>query len=387
MPSGHVYAIFSARYDPLTGGVESFTKRIAQGLVERGNRVIVVTSSLDSSPVHEVQEDGVEVYRLPAHALLGDRLPISRKNADYKRMMASLEESGVDRVLVNTRFYRHSLEGVRFARRIGAPVLVLDHGSAHLALGNRLADLMVARYEHAITRRLDKLRPSYAGISSASVRWLEHFGIRTEHIIPNAIDAKAYRELASARDFREELGLGPDDVLVSFVGRLAPEKGALEFAQAAALLEQGYVLALAGEGNQRAEIQGLCLANVVLLGNLSQSDLSALLRDANIFCLPTRSEGFCTSLLEAASHGTLPVMPHVGGTEEVMGSDDARFGILLDDRDATSVAKAIRLAAQLTDDQRSALAEHVSRDCSWEKTVEALEAAFEDASGLTQDPA
>ena len=152
MGQTHTYAIFSALYAPHTGGVETFTQRLAHQLIEQGNRVIVVTSRVDMHALaHEVQDDGVEVYRLPSKPLLGGRLPISRKNAEYGRMLAELADSAIERVLVNTRFYRHSLEGVRFAKRVGAPVIVLDHGSAHLTLGSTVVDRFVERYEHAIT--------------------------------------------------------------------------------------------------------------------------------------------------------------------------------------------------------------------------------------------
>ena len=376
MGQTHTYAIFSALYAPHTGGVETFTQRLAHQLIEQGNRVIVVTSRLDDhASAHEVQDDGVEVYRLQCRPLLGGRLPVSRKNAEYKRMLIELADSDIDRVLVNTRFYRHSLEGVRFARRIGAPVVVLDHGSAYLTLGNATVDWFIERYEHAITRRMKKLAPAFAGISHASAGWLTHFGIETSAVIPNAIDVEQFRDAASERDFRGELA-ARDKTLVAFVGRLEPEKGALAFAQAAPMLGDSYVLALAGDGSQRAQLEELGASNVILLGQLDQPDLSALLRDADVFCLPTRSEGFCTSLLEAAAQGAVPVMPHVGGTDEVMGWDPTRFGVMLKDNEPKAIARAIREAVAQDDVVARELMEHVTIDCSWNVTTDALKEAF-----------
>lgn len=156
----HAYAIFSAQYAPHAGGVESFTQRLAHELAMQGNRVFVVTSQLSANtPAYEVQDDGVEVCRLPCRPLLDGRLPISRKNADYQHMLEELATRGIDRVLVNTRFYQLSLEGARFAKRIGVPVIVLDHGSAHLTFGGGGIDWFVERYEHAVTRRMRASRP------------------------------------------------------------------------------------------------------------------------------------------------------------------------------------------------------------------------------------
>lgn len=353
-----------------------FTQRLAHQLTEQGNRVVVVTSRLSpDAPSHETQEDGVEVYRLPCWSFLDGRLPISHRNHEYEAMLSEIAELGIDRILVNVRFYRNSLEGVRFARRIGAPVIVLDHGSAHLTLGNSLLDRFVERYEHVVTNRMKRLGPAFAGISRASANWLSHFEIETSTVIPNAVDVGQFAGVASSRDFRAELhALGK--VLVVSVGRLEPEKGALQFAQAAPLLGDGFVLALAGEGSQRVQIEGLGANSVLLLGQLGQPDLSALLRDADVFCLPTRSEGFCTSLLEAAAQGAIPVMPHVGGTDEVMGWNPVRHGVMLKDNEPEAVAQAIREAAEQDDVAAQELREHVAMDCSWDATVKALEDAF-----------
>lgn len=375
MSEHHTYAIFSAQYPPHMGGVELFTARMAHQLAEQGDRVFVVTSKLDDSPEHETQDDGVEVYRLPAHVFMNGRLPISRKNAAYERLLDELAAAGIDRVLVNTRFYRHSLEGLRFAQHIGAPVIVLDHGSAHLTLGNGLANSVIERYEHMMTERGKALALGYAGISQASVEWLRHFDIETSLVIPNAIDVAAFKASAANRDFRDEFSVSSEQTLVSFVGRLEPEKGALVFAQAARELGDAYVCVMAGEGSQRSAIEALGLSNVHLLGNVDQPTLSALLRDADVFCLPTRSEGFCTSLLEASAQGAIPVMPRVGGTDEVMGCNPVRFGVLLESVDASHVADGIRKAAQLGG-QADELSDYVASACSWEATAQALDAAF-----------
>lgn len=371
----HAYAIFSAQYAPHAGGVESFTQRLAHELAMQGNRVFVVTSQLSANtPAYEVQDDGVEVCRLPCRPLLDGRLPISRKNADYQHMLEELATRGIDRVLVNTRFYQLSLEGARFAKRIGVPVIVLDHGSAHLTFGGGGIDWFVERYEHAVTRRMRHLGPAFAGISQASRNWLTHFGIETAAVIPNAIDVEQFKDGASERDFRDELH-AHDKTFVAFVGRLEPEKGALPFAQAATLLGDGFVCALAGDGSQREQIACQGFDNVALLGKLDQADLSALLRDADVFCLPTRSEGFCTSLLEAAAQGCVPVMPHVGGTDEVMGFDPVRHGVMLKSCEPADVAQAIREATA----QRASgedLSAFVAAECCWGKTVDALEVAF-----------
>ena len=370
------YAIFSARYAPEVGGVESFTANLARELAAQGNGVTVVTSNISGAPSRETQGDGVEVVRLPCRPLMGGRLPLTVRNARHRALLASTPLDGIDRVLVNTRFYGHSLVGLTFAREHSLPAIVLDHGSAYLTLGNALADAAIRIHEHLMTAKCKSFAPTFAGISAMSANWLKTFGIETSLVIPNAIDASTFRAQASERDFREELGVLGTQLLVVSVGRLSPEKGSKELVEAARLLGNGYVFALAGDGAMRRELEAGLPGNAVLLGNLSHPDLSALLRQADLFCLPTRSEGFCTSLLEAGAWGLTPIITHVGGTDEVMGNP-LRFGSLIANMSPVTIANAVSHAVSTDGVGHSPkMQRHVETRCSWQATVDALDEAF-----------
>lgn len=259
------YCLWSAHYAPHPGGIENYTERLAHVLAVRGNRVIVVTSNLYGGQSVVRQEDGVEVFRLPCRALMNGRLPIPRKNSAYRSLLAELDGIGFDGVLVNARFYGHSLEGMKFARRNGLKPVVLDHGSAYLTLGNFLFDAALAVYEHGITALGKRYHADYYGVSQASARWLETFGIEALGVLPNAIDAEDFRESSSGRDFRTELGLPPAMKLVATVGRVAPEKGSAPLVESARLLEgDGVSFAIAGDGpllnDLRAKAPKTCIS-------------------------------------------------------------------------------------------------------------------------------
>ena len=74
---------------------------------------------------------------------------------------------------------------------------------------------------------------------------------------------------------------------------------------------------VAGDGPLFDQVDTSPLPNVHAVGRLNSSDTAALLMDSDLFCLPTRSEGFSTSLLEAAACGTASLVPDVGGAREV----------------------------------------------------------------------
>lgn len=372
------YAIFSAQYLPHVGGVETFTANLSHQLVLGGERVCVVTSARDDAPEVETQEDGVRIVRLPSIQLMGGRLPLSRHGSRERSLLSAVSGLGVDRVLVNTRFYGTSVTGLRFARDIHVPAVLLDHGSAWLTFGRGEAlDAAAHAWERHMTARDASLGATFAGISEKSAAWLATFGIKTSLVIPNAIDGAAFRGESSGRDFRFELGIPEDKTLVAFVGRLAPEKGPERLLAAMELLGERCACVLAGEGTLRPQLERGLPANAHLVGNLGHADLSALLSQADVFCLPTRSEGFCTSLLEAGAWGVPCVVPDVGGAREVLCHDGNTFGCITPDREPATMADGIRqVVAAWTSEQARELRAHVERDLSWPQTVRALERAY-----------
>ncbi len=336
--------VFSALYLPSMGGVERFTDSLAAELAAEGHSVIVVTNNTHGLSDSEVFDNGVEVIRLPCKNLINGRYPVPIKNSCYHGLMADLESRRVDGVLVNTRFYLHSLIGVRFAESKGLKAVVLDHGSAYLTLGSKPLDWAIERYEDGITAWLRRRDVDFYGISKKSIEWLSHFGIRAKGVISNAIDAEAYRAQASGRQFRKELGI-EDELLVSFVGRLISEKGIDALLEIMGRLQDRSIhFVVAGDGPLFDQVDTSPLPNVHAVGRLNSSDTAALLMDSDLFCLPTRSEGFSTSLLEAAACGTASLVPDVGGAREV--APDASFGFVTDGVDINEYSSILRRASE-----------------------------------------
>jgi len=375
------YAIFSHLYFPHTGGVESFTHNLSHELVRSGNEVLIVTMRIDNSPEYEKQEDDVEVLRLPCYPLMSGRLPWTRHSAAYRALFKQALAWKADRVLVNTRFYPHSVEGLKYAHKLDAPAVLLDHGSAYLTVGTSGVDKILAAFEHAITAIGKLYRPTFAGISVRSAQWLETFGIATKIVIPNAIDADGFRSSASQRDFRKELGISQADMLVVSVGRLEPEKGSLQLAKAARRFQheqQAVHFAIAGEGSLRGELEAVSGSNFHLLGNIGSADLARLLLSADVFCLPSRSEGFCTSLLEASACSLPSIITDVGGARELIPSRE--YGWILPNQSGESVAQAISSVMKLSPSELASVGEKayqlVRNSHTWSDTMLRLEEAY-----------
>lgn len=374
-------AIFSAQYIPHIGGVETFTDNLSKTLVKRGHQVLVVTNNTEGLDSHEMTPEGVEVIRLPCFPFLDGRYPIPRPCREWNELHDSLLRRQFDGILVNTRFYPHSLVGLSIAKHAGVRPVLLDHGSAYLCFDNTVLDALLNKYEDAITsfgkREYD---PAYYGISKRSVEWLTHFGIKALGVINNSINAKEFRALASKRDFRAEL---PNPtyckLLVVFIGRLVPEKGIpaiLDAAKNPALQKRGVVIAIAGRGPLERMLRS-APDNVVYFGSLDKADVSALLQQADINLLPSRSEGFSTNLLEASACGCPSITTAIGGAAELIPSME--YGTVISEPTGSQIAKAIVTLADNTGllrSQSQSSKRLVQQSFSWSSTAERLEKAF-----------
>ena len=366
-------AIFSAQYPPHMGGIENFTQNLSRALGNRGHAVTVVTNDTNSIGAGWACEDGFDVLRLPCVPLVDGRLPLPKPSAVRRELLKELSAREFDGVLVNARFYPHSLLGMKIARARGLAPLVLDHGSAYLSFSNPLLDPCVRIYEHVMTALGKRYKPRYFGISHKSVEWLRTFGIEAEGVISNSIDAAEFRECASRRDFRAELELDKDDFLVAFVGRLIPEKGIssiIEASRNCELISRRVVFALAGDGPLADEVKAAEGPNLRWVGRLGKNDVSALLQQSDALCLPSRSEGFSTTLLEVGACGCPAVVTDIGGARELI--PDEHYGTIIQSREAAAVISALAFVV----DNRSVLLEQ-SQNCrrqvdgkfSWDKSA------------------
>ena len=355
--------IFSALFSPSMGGVETYTMNLARELTRKGHSVIVVTSQIDASPFKTIEHE-VEVIRLPALPLMHGRFPFPKIGTEHNKLTQELIERDIDHILINTRLYPLSLLAVRVAEKKSIKPILLDHGSAYITAGDPVLDKVLQAYERIMTHILKKHSMDFYGISHASVEWLGKLGIHAVGVLPNAIDSVSFVKNSSTGNFRAELGLSADSFIVAFIGRLVPEKGVREILEAAELLQDRNDIhfIFAGEGSLRNlfEASG---ENVHLVGKISQNDVGSLLQQTSLLCLPSRSEGFCTTLLEAAACSCPFITTDIGGARELLGSAEHPF--LLPSSEPKAIAAKIE---ELHSDYKLALS--LAADISQKASVE-----------------
>lgn len=335
-------AIYTGYFLPHLGGVERYVDKLSLELTQQGYECSIVTTRHDESlPIEEVI-DGRKIYRLPTYGLFKQRYPIIKKNQEYKTLIEKLKQEQAGAVIVNTRFHLTSLAGARLAKRLGQKVYLIEHGTAHFSVGNKLLDFFGLLYEHVLTVRMKRLVGRYYGVSEKCNQWLRHFGITADGVWYNAIDSADTTAASDAFDnaFPERV------TVISYAGRLIKEKGVGNLLDAFRSIKDNYPegslkLVIAGDGPLLDEIRQQADDTIVLPGRLDFADVMSLYKRTDIFVYPSLyPEGLPTSILEAGLMSCAVVATPRGGTEEVIMDDD--HGTIIDGT-PQSIAEALKV--------------------------------------------
>jgi glycosyltransferase involved in cell wall biosynthesis len=236
--------------------------------------------------------------------------------------------------------YKANLVGRMAARRTGTPVLAVSRGWTG-------ENLKVRLYE-----TIDRLHLRYMDhvicVSEAQARKVRAVGFPPKRttIIRNSARANSFRDPdPAARKTLQSFFATPGERLVVAAGRLSPDKGfqvLIEAVRQVVPADPAARFLVFGRGAWRDELQrrikAVGLAEVFVLGGF-RDDLDRLLPSADLFVLPSFTEGLPNVVLEASAAGVPVVATAVGGTPEVLA--DGVTGYLVPAGNADALAKHI----------------------------------------------
>ena len=257
------------------------------------------------------------------------------------------------------------LSAVWAARRMRIPCIwhlreLLDdvEGEMHAPWpgGKRLVHLFVKRLPQRIVAISQAVAENVVGQS-------QHPKLT---VIPNAVSDAFFTCGLRREEARRQLGL-PDKIpIIGVPGTLRPVKGHRFFLEALHRVVHQTpecLAALTGEGPPRyrteldALIRDLCLSkNACFVGTVV--DMPAFYRACDVVCVPSRSEPFGRTVVEAFACGTPVVATNVGGIRETV--EHEHTGLLVPYRDIPSLAAA--LLELLNDPARAACLAAAARD-------------------------
>jgi glycosyltransferase involved in cell wall biosynthesis len=146
---------------------------------------------------------------------------------------------------------------------------------------------------------------------------------------------------------RDELGIARDATVITFIGRMARDKGVGELVMAfESLRSSGQECVLLLVGPQDADWEALsahvrhAIAHDTHIRSIGySSEPERYLAITDIFCLPSYREGFGNVVIEAAAMGVATVGTNIVGLSDAIV--DGETGVLVPPKDYAALAKAL----------------------------------------------
>jgi glycosyltransferase involved in cell wall biosynthesis len=252
--------------------------------------------------------------------------PLLRRLVSGVRAARSLDADVVD-----AHFALYALLPLWLTPLGKVPLLVHFHGPwADEARSGAVQGVLKRRLERAVYRRATRC----VTLTHAFKRVLvERYGVAPWKIVVEApgVDREQFSpgDQAAAR---VKLGIADAVFVACCVRRLVPRMGIDHLIEAWAAVNErrdGSMLLIAGDGPLKQELKDQATAlgvreNVRFMGRVSDADLVAVYRAADVNVVPTVAhEGFGLVVLEAAACGAPSVVTNVGGLPEAIRDLDS----------------------------------------------------------------
>jgi glycosyltransferase involved in cell wall biosynthesis len=284
-------------------GTEIATYNLAGYLARKGHEVHVITSRDDGLP-NLSQESGFYVHRVsyPKIRTIGI-LPF------WVRLCLQIQKIKPD--IVHSQSLMYGVPAIMTKKILKIPYVVWGQGSDIYLPGKLLSMISKPIIQNADT---------VLALTEDMKQEIQNIYNRETIVVPNGIDLMGFKY--SSRCSKER---GSRTVI--FVGRLHPVKGVQYLIEAMTIVHQrmpDIKLIIVGDGTERSNLKRLveeldlndCIQ---FLGQVPQERIPEVMHQADVFVLPSLSEGFPVVLLEAMASGLPVIATSVRGIPDIIG--------------------------------------------------------------------
>lgn len=315
-----------------TGGMSVYIRELVRELGRRGHRVDVFTRIHD--PRDEIVLELDRNVRL-IHLRAGDmgdlhKLAIYPHLADFACALETFRrQDGITYDIVHSHYWLSGWVGLWAQKIWRVPHFVMFHtlGAVKNTLGvgedepelRIVTERQIVKGSHCVV----------AAREGEKQELMEHYGASPAAVavVPCGVDFDLFRPIAKD-EARRQLGVGAQDRILLYVGRIEPLKGIDRLLQAGARLGSGRVkvIIIGGDGHEEPEIRRLReLAgelgigdSVLFAGRVQQEALPLYYSAADVLVVPSHYESFGLVALESLACGTPVVGTNVGAVGAVV---------------------------------------------------------------------
>jgi glycosyltransferase involved in cell wall biosynthesis len=238
------------------------------------------------------------------------------------------------------------------------PIVITHHGRVRFE--HNYKDFLIHSFEKLFFKWLLSSYDECIALSESDAQFLATFVTESKiSIIPNALNPVelSNNSQLDIDHFLERHNL-KDKKIISFVGRLIALKGLNYLIEAFYHVnnekrDPSVVLVIAGDGDEYDTLKKIAdeynlIDSIIFINDLSDTDRNCLYQSSFLFILPSLSEGFPTTVLEAMYYG----VPVIGTDIPVMTQNFSDSALLVPQRNSRALADAV---VSLLSDTDSAL--------------------------------
>ncbi|RLV04660.1 glycosyl transferase [Streptomyces griseocarneus] len=344
--------VVAESFAPQLNGVAHSVLRAAEHLVARGHTPVVVAPAAGAARRYRGEESereyGYEVVRVPSAPLPG--YPEVRIALPGRQVAAAIRRHRPHVVHLAGPFVLGAT-GMAAARRAEVPAVAVFQTDMAAYAGTYLpvAKNAGARLAWWLLRRLHAAAARTLAPSEASLRALAAHGVPRVHLWPRGVDCARFHPRHRDDALRRRLGGSDAQILVGYVGRLAPEKQVDRLTEVSRI--PGVRLVVVGDGPCRSRLED-ALPDAVFLGRRTGHELARLYASFDVFVHAGPFETFGQTIQEAMASGLPTVAPAVGGPLDLVRP--GRTGFLVPPGDRRAFRESVERLAR-SEDLRVAL--------------------------------
>ena len=308
-------------FPPDPGGISVSAQRISGLLAPQLGQVHVfaLSNRLPDGRMDEESSDGMTVHRMGMGKDEGRGLL-----AATEAICDIIMKARIDLLHAVSLAHRAAWIGVTAARRMGRPSVVGLRGND---FDRDIFDNKRAGFRFQALKNASAVTAVSSELAHRARFLLPR---RNIHYITNSVDGSFYCPGKAEPDFKSELKVKEEEMLLGFVGVARAKKGIDELLAVFCELSKDYPLRLALMGGARKDGEEMLdhyhssfphiRGRVSLLPYLPPLEVRAFYRSCDLMVLPSRSEGMPNVLLEALACGRPTAVRPVSGVKDILRS-------------------------------------------------------------------
>jgi len=381
---------------PFAYGV-NISPRLHQAILlsKRGHEVFFLTPrrqyilfSLRKNPKISIKDfQSVRMYYFGAsYPLPNLAYPLPNLVEETKLICNIVKQIDVDIIHFYQPEFLTSLPLPLIRKKFNKPILLTVNGfpGSNWFYGSSIVDLAGRIYTYTITKFLVRYADRILLYATRLKSYGKRIGIPEEKMVflPEGIEFTVPKNTEEIREtVRTEMNVSNNETLIIFTGRLVPVKGVNILIEAFKTLHNRYPeckLLIVGDGPYRKyyeKLSGKLLNKAIIFTGLVKPErVMMLLLAADIFVLPSLSEGIPSSLLEACLCGLPCIATNVGAVPDIIKNGES--GIIVRPNNVDALLLAL---TKLLNDETMRLemgrraAERVRKFFNWDNIVRKYE--------------